>query len=116
MSSPTAGDLEGGERFEKARQFVAFLGLTPREFQSGTCVHKRPRLTKMGPASARKALYMPALTAIRYNLDVKALYDRLVASGKPKMCAVGAVMRKLARIAFGVIKHRAGYTPMLAAG
>ena len=109
-----AGILEGGERFDKARQFGAFLGLTPRGFDSGTSVHKKARLTKMGLASARKALYMPALTAIRYNPDVKALYIRLVRAGRPKMCALGAAMRKLAHIAFGVVKHRTAYTPMLA--
>jgi transposase len=60
-----AGILEGGGRFDKARQFGAYLGLTPREFQSGTSVNKKPRMTKMGSPGARGALYMPALTATR---------------------------------------------------
>lgn len=109
-----ASMLEGGERFASARKFSAFLGLSPKAAESGTSVRKKPRLSKVGDAELRKALYLPALAASRYNPDVKALYDRLVAAGRPKMCALGAAMRKLAHIAFGVVKHRTAYTPMVA--
>ncbi|NIM42802.1 MAG: transposase, partial [Hydrogenophaga sp.] len=60
-----------------------------------------PRLSKAGDARMRAALYLPAVVAIRHNPDVRALYERLVASGKAKMSALGAAMRKLVHICFG---------------
>ena len=107
-----AATLEGGKRFHKARQFAAYLGLTPKERQSGTSLRGRTRITKMGPKDLRKALYMPAIVSKSLNPDIKAFYDNLIARGKSKMSALGAAMRKLAHIAFGVIKNRTVYTPM----
>ncbi|WP_369612936.1 IS110 family transposase [Marichromatium sp. PS1] len=97
--------------FTSAQQFAAYLGLVPVERQSGTSVQGRPRLSKAGPAHARATLYMAAVTAIRYNPHVKDLYERLLARGKPKMVALGAAMRKLAHICFGVFKNRRPYQP-----
>lgn len=97
------GDLS---RFSHARQLAAYCGLTPREKQSGTSVRKRPCLSKVGNARLRKALFMPAVCATRYNPDLKTFYERLIERGKSKMAAVGAVMRKLLHIVYGVLKHR----------
>ena len=63
----------------------------------------------MGPSDLRKALYMPSVVASRCNPDVQALYDRLVKAGKTKMSALGAAMRKMAHLAFGVLKNRQTY-------
>src|SRR5208337_3997693 len=65
--------LEGGSRFGSARQFAAYLGLTPRQNQSGI-IKGKASLSKMGPSALRKALYMPSVTASRCNPDVHALY------------------------------------------
>ena len=97
--------------FRKASQAAAFLGLVPVEYQSGTSVNKRPRLSKAGDARFRAALYMPAIVAIKCNPDVQALYQRLLDAGKSKMAAIGAAMRKLVHIAFGVFKNRTPYQP-----
>jgi transposase len=100
--------------FRDAKQAAAFLGLVPIEYESGTSVHKRPRLAKNGDARWRARLFLPALTAARYNLDIRALYERLIAAGKSKMSAAGAAMRKLVHIAFGVFKHQQPYQPQCA--
>jgi transposase len=102
--------LEGGSRFSSARQFAAYLGLTPRQNQSGNMKGKS-RLSKMGPRALRKALYMPSVTASRCNPDVHALYERLLKAGKTKMSALGAAMRKMAHLIFGVLKSRQTYRP-----
>jgi len=60
----------------------------------------------------RKALYWPAVSACRYNPDVKALYTRLLERGKAKKAAIGAAMRKLVHITFGVLK-RTEYEPQV---
>ena len=100
--------LEGGTRFAGARQFAAYLGLTPRQNQSGI-FKGRTSLSKMGPSALRKALYMPSIVACRCNPDINALYQRLLKAGKTKMSALGAAMRKMAHLAFGVLKNRQNY-------
>lgn len=106
--------LFGFKNFRDAKQAAAFLGLVPVEYQSGTSILKRPRLAKNGDSHWRARLFLPALTAARYNPDVRALYQRLIAAGKSKMSAAGAAMRKLVHVAFGVFKHQQPYQPQSA--
>lgn len=95
--------------FDSAEQLAAYLGLVPIERQSGSSVHGRARLSKAGPARVRAVLYMAAVVATRHNPHIKALYARLLAKGKAKMAAIGAAMRKLVHLCFGVIKTRQPY-------
>lgn len=97
--------------FQSAEQLAAYLGLVPVERQSGSSVLGRPRLSKTGPPKLRAVLYMAAVVAVRYNPHVKNLYDRLLARGKSKMSALGAAMRKLVHLCFGVLKTRLPYQP-----
>ena len=96
-------------RFESAEQLAAYLGLVPVEKQSGSSVRGRAKLSKAGPARMRAVLYMAAVVAKRCNPHVKAVYDRLLARGKTKMSALGAAMRKLVHLCFGVIKTQQPY-------
>src|SRR5262245_40434694 len=82
--------LGGGQRLPSAESAAAACGLAPREFRSGASVRRRTRLSKAGNARLRKALYLPTLTAVRFNPLLKGFYERLVAAGKPRMQAVGA--------------------------
>lgn len=95
--------------FESARQLVAYCGLNPRERRSGSSVRGRVHLSKVGNARVRKALYMPALVAIRCNPLVKALSERMRASGKVSMVIIGAAMRKLLHLVFGVLKRERAF-------
>ena len=106
--------LQHGQRFASAAQFVSYLGVIPTEHQSGSSVRDKPHLSKTGPARVRGKLYMAALVAIRHNPDVCAFYERLLAKGKSKMAALGAAMRKLAQICFGVIKTQTTYQSQVA--
>jgi transposase len=92
------------QRFGSARELAAYAGLTPMNRDSGSSVHRRAKLSKLGVADLRRACYMPSLTAIKRNPPAKAMYERLLANGKSKMAALGAVMHKLLRQAFGVLK------------
>lgn len=98
-----------GCSFRRARQVAAYLGLIPVEKQSGSSVKKRPRLSKAGDAKWRARLYMPALSAIRCNPQIRNHYQRLLNSGKSKLSALGAAMRKLVHIAFGVFHNQTVY-------
>lgn len=89
--------------YRSARSVAAFAGLSPREHQSGNS-RGRSHLAKTGNSRLRRMLYFPAMSATRRNPLLKALYDRLVARGKPKKVALAAVMRKLLILAYGVLK------------
>lgn len=97
-------ELGDVSRFESARQVAAYAGLVPRHHTSGTSVKRRSRLSKLGNSRLRRALYFPALTAMRHNEAVAVFARRLHARGKAKMAVVGASMRKLLHICFGVLK------------
>ena len=105
------------ELFDKpyatARQAAAFAGLVPRIQQSGQW-RGRARLSKLGPGRVRKALYFPAIAALRFNPTIRASATRLRAAGKPPMVIIGAAMRRLIHLAFGVLKSRRPYEPELA--
>lgn len=103
--------LLAGRTFDRAEQLAAYLGLVPVQWESGSSVHARPRMSKAGPAHLRKLLYMPALVAQRYNPHIRALTKRLLEKGKSKMAALGAAMRKLAHLCFGVVSSGKPYNP-----
>jgi len=100
--------------FSKASQCAAYLGVIPCQWESGSSIKGRSKLSKKGPSRVRAKLYMPAVVATRSNPDIKQQYDRLIKNGKPKMVAIGAAMRKLVQICFGVLKHQSEYRPQQA--
>lgn len=97
-------------QYKSARQVAAYAGLTPRNNRSGT-LRGQTRLSKTGNARVRKALFLPALVAKRHNPVVRSFCQRLAGHGKTKMQLVGAAMRKLIHLAFGVLKSRRPFDP-----
>ncbi|WP_208951343.1 IS110 family transposase [Rahnella sp. ChDrAdgB13] len=93
-----------GHRFDTAEQVAAFLGVVPVEKSSGTSVRGKPKLSKIGPPEIRAKLYLASLCGLRFNPVMKAMYERLCLCGKAKMCAIGALMRKLVHWCYGVLK------------
>jgi transposase len=98
-------------QYGSAKAAAADTGVTPSHFQSETSVWRRPRMSKVGKAEVRAALYWPALTAMRRCPGFKAFAEALAARGKPKKVIIGAVMRKLMHVMYGVLKHRTPYDP-----
>ena len=104
----------GGElRFDKTGQAVAFAGLDTRQHESGSSVRGKPRLSKRGHSAIRRALYMPAIVAMTRTPWGKAFSSRLLAAGKPTKLILGAIMRKLLAIAYGVLKSGKPFNPAL---
>ena len=101
-------------RYESARQVAAFAGLVPRLYESGKSVRGRARLSKVGTARIRHSLYFPAITALRCNPLIKAWASGLRERGKCEMQIIGAVMRKLIHLAYGVLKSGKPYDPLYA--
>ena len=99
-------ELPDVHQFDSAQAVAAYAGLSPREHRSGTTIFKKTRLSKQGNARLRKAMYFPAVNALKWNPLVKAHYERLRAAGKMKMVALAAAMRKMLMICYGVLKHQ----------
>lgn len=91
-------------RFDNSRQAAAFAGLDPRQYQSGSSVKGKPRISKVGHAFLRKALYMPAMVTLYKTTWGKQFRERLALAGKPPKLIIIAMMRKLIHVAFGVLK------------
>jgi len=88
------------------RQWVAYAGLDPRQYSSGKSVEKKVRISKVGNRHLRRALFMPALVAVRRDPQFRAYYRYLLAHGKLKMVALVAAMRKLLHGIYGVFQTR----------
>lgn len=104
-----------GQTYRSARQAAAHAGLAVRLHQSGSSVHRPARLTKQGHSTLRAKLYMAALVAKQHNPALKTFYERLLHRRKAPMAALGAIMRKLVHIAYGVLKSQTPFDPALAA-
>lgn len=101
----------GLRAFAGWRQAVAYAGLCPRHYASGTSVRARPKLSKLGDGRLRKLLYLGAWSASRYNPACQALYQRLLARGKAKPQALCAVAARLLRQAWALLTHERDFDP-----
>lgn len=93
------------------RAAAAWLAVTPRVRQSGTCLRATAPAGAEGNRHLRRVLFMAALTARRRNPRLKVFADRLAAAGKAKMSVLIAVMHKLIKIAFTLLKNHCAYDP-----
>ena len=98
-------------QYRSTWQVAAYAGLVPRERRSGSSVRGCPRLSKIGNARLRKALYFPAITALRCSAFFQSWAKGLRERGKCKMSVIGAAMRKLIHLAYGVLKTGKPFDP-----
>ena len=101
-------------QYRSARQVAAYAGLVPRERQSGSSLRGRTRLSKIGNARLRRALYFPAITALRCSSFFQQWAEGLRQRGKCKMSVICAVMRKLVHLVYGVLKSEQPFDPQWA--
>jgi transposase len=102
-------ETNGFELVRNRRQLTSYAGFDVREKQSGTSVRGKARISKRGNKFLRKAMYFPALTAIRTDPRFKALYDRLVARHGLKMKAAVAVQRRLPEMIYVIFTSGKAY-------
>lgn len=91
------------DRLRDQKAAAAYVGLSPRERQSGTSVNGKPRICKTGNAELRRDLYMPAIVATRHNAVLRTFAEQLAARGKAPKVIIVAVMRKLIVLAFRLL-------------
>jgi len=96
------GILTGGKG--EAKGLVAYLGLDPAPYESGSSIHKKARISRQGNRSLRSRLYIGALGGVGGNNPLRAFYQRLVGRGKPKKLALIASARKILVWAWAVFR------------
>lgn len=101
-------------QFNNEKAAAAYVGLTPSERQSGTSVHGKPRICKMGNSSLRRDLYMPAVCAMRCNPIFAEFAARLREKGKPPKVIIVAIMRRMVVLAYRLLKSTAEPVPAAA--
>lgn len=100
-------------RGRSARSVAAWAGLTPRQHESGTSVHRPARLCKQGSDYIRTSLYWPAITALRCCPAMQAFAKRLQQAELNPMQIIAAAMHKLLRWAVGVLNSENNFDPSL---
>ena len=84
-------------RAKSEKQFISFLGLSPRIYESGSSVHKTPRINKRGSSAIRRVLFLCAISCARFNDKFRQRYETLISKGKKKKVAIVAVMCAIVR-------------------
>ena len=97
------------QKFEHSRQLIAYVGFSPRIYQSGTSIRGKGHICKMGSSVVRKQLYMCSWTAKRYNKACTEMYERLIEKGKPERVVKIAIANKLLKQAFAVIRDNSTF-------
>lgn len=105
------GHLGDVRRFDNAKALAAFIGVSPSQRSSGSSVRGRTMMSRVGSSTLRAALYMPGLVARRYNPLLNVFAERLLANGMAPKAVIGAVMRKLVHLIYGVIKSGKPFDP-----
>ena len=95
--------------FKCAKQLAAYAGMNPSIKQSGTSVKGRGSLSKMGNQNLRKLLFFPAMSLMRKSSPVKSFTQNLQKKGKKGKVIIGALMRKILHIIFGVLKKQTAF-------
>ena len=97
------------EKFTHYKQLIAYVGLSPRIFTSGSSIKGKGHIDKLGMSNIRKLLYMCSFTAKEYNKACRELYIRLKEKGKPERVIKIAIANKLLKQAFAIVKNKTFY-------
>lgn len=100
-------------RFDSPDKLAAFAGIDPSVKQSGEFNGTRNKMSKRGSPYLRRTFWLAAVSGIRTNPALKAIYDRKRAQGKHHAVAVSAVMHKLCNIVFAILKTNEPYKIVL---
>ncbi|AIL13763.1 hypothetical protein IM40_10190 (plasmid) [Candidatus Paracaedimonas acanthamoebae] len=102
-------DMPDINHFKNAKQYAAFVGVTPSHLQSGTSVKGKSHISRLGSKKIRKTLYMAAVVIKNHNPHFQFLVKRLASKGKPPKVIIVAIMRKLLHIFFGILKYNESF-------
>lgn len=113
IASAVLGEIGDIKRFPNVPSLVAYAGLDPTTFESGSSILKQRKLSKRGSKYLRTALWQGAVYSLVHNPSLRTFYDKKLSEGKPKQVALGAVTNKLTRIIYGILRSGQDYQPDL---
>jgi transposase len=116
MALTILADMPDVNKFESAKQYAAFVGVTPSHFQSGTSVNRKSHISKFGSRRIRKILYMNALVVKNHNKHFADFVNKLEKKGKSAKIIIVAIMRKLMHLFFGMLKKGVSFDEKIAFG
>ena len=102
-------ETNGFELIRNKSQLSSYAGLDVKEKQSGTSVKGKPRISKKGNRNLRKSMHLPALTAVKWDDNFRAIYTRLVSKHGIKMKALVAIQRKILELIYILFKNETIY-------
>lgn len=114
-ASVILSEIGNFDRFHSKKQLIAYAGLDPSVFQSGKFTAKKNKISKRGSPYLRKALYQAACAGVSKrsngyaNKELRAFYEKMIASGKPSKVAMTATSAKLLRMIFGMMKSETSF-------
>ena len=97
------------KRFRNARKFNCYAGIAPFKHESGSSIKGRARISHLASKETKALLNLAALSAIRFDPEMKAYYQRRVAEGKNKMSCINIIRAKLVARMFAVTKRQTPY-------
>lgn len=100
---------EGFTKIDNPRKMACYSGVVPFEFQSGTSIRGRQRVSPFADKAIKSILHLAAMSVVRLKNDLKIYYDRKVAEGKNKMSVLNAIRNKIIHRIFAVIKSQTPY-------
>jgi len=109
------GCTDNFRRFANARKFNCYAGLAPFKHESGTSLKGRARVSHFANKDAKALLNLGASSAIQFDEELKAYYQKRVAEGKRKMSCLNIIRAKLVARMFAVVKRQTPYQPIFAA-
>lgn len=102
-------ETNGFELIRNKKQLTSYAGLDVKEKQSGTSIKGKPRISKKGNRHLRKAMYLPALTAVKHDQNFRGVYARILSKQGIKMKGLVAVQRKLLEMIYVIYKSKREY-------
>jgi transposase len=109
IASSIIGEIGDIKRFPNVPSLIAYAGLDPTTFESGSSILKKRKLSKKGSRYLRTALWQGAVYSTVHNPILKGFYQKKLSEGKPKQVAMGAVANKLTRIVYGILRSGTDY-------
>ena len=114
LSCAVLAKTEGFTIYTEPRKLACCAGVVPFNYQSGTSINSKFKVSHLADKSLKTLLHMAAMRAVRLDCDLKCYYERKVASGKNKMSVLNAVRNKIIHIIFALIKNKTYYKNSLA--
>lgn len=100
---------QGFKKIDDPRKMACYAGVVPFEYQSGTSLRYKPRVSVFADKELKKILHLAAMSAIRLNNDLRRYYLRKVEEGKNKMAVLNAVRNKIIHRIFALIRNQTFY-------